>query len=131
MIADVRLAYGESGLALAVDPDSTTIVEPVHSVAAPDQVKALRAALREPVAGPPLRERVRPGQSVAISACDGTRPQPRQLMIPAIIEELDGIVAPADIVVLVATGTHRGNTEAELRLMFGDEEYHLRRYLGR
>jgi nickel-dependent lactate racemase len=119
--SDVRLAYGDSGLPLAVDPEVTTIVEPVHSVAAPDQSKALRAALREPVAGLPLRERVRPGQSVAISACDGTRPQPRQLMIPAIVEELDGIVAPGDIVVLVATGTHRGNTEAELRVMFGDE----------
>jgi lactate racemase len=119
-MTDVRLAYGDSGLRLAVDPELTTIVEPVHSVAAADQMKALRAALREPVAGPPLRERVRPGQSVAISACDGTRPQPRQLMIPAILEELDGIVDPRDIVVLVATGTHRGNTEAELRVMFGD-----------
>ena len=121
MSTHVGLAYGESGLSLAVDPEVTTIVEPVHSAAAPSQVGALRKALREPVAGPPLRERVRPGQSVAISACDGTRPQPRQLMIPAIIEELDGIVALEDIVVLVATGTHRGNTEAELRLMFGDE----------
>ncbi|TDW24377.1 nickel-dependent lactate racemase [Kribbella kalugense] len=121
MSSDVRLAYGDSGLALAVDPEVTTIVEPVHSVAAADQVQALRAALREPVAGPPLRERIRPGQLVAISACDGTRPQPRQLMIPAVIEELDGIVDPGDIVVLVATGTHRGNTEAELRSMFGDE----------
>jgi nickel-dependent lactate racemase len=117
----VALAYGDSGLPLVVAPDATTIVEPVHSMAAPSQSGALRAALREPVAGPPLRERVRPGQSVAISACDGTRPQPRHLMIPAIIEELDGIVPLEDIVVLVATGTHRGNTEDELRLMFGDE----------
>jgi nickel-dependent lactate racemase len=34
-------------------------------------------ALRQPVAGPPLRELVQPGQTVAISMCDGTRPQPR------------------------------------------------------
>ncbi|TDU86893.1 nickel-dependent lactate racemase [Kribbella voronezhensis] len=121
MSTEVRLAYGDSGLSLAVDPEVTTIVEPVRSTAAASQSGALRAALREPVAGPPLRERVRPGQSVAISACDGTRPQPRQLMIPAIIEELEGIVALDDIVVLVATGTHRGNTEAELRAMFGAE----------
>jgi nickel-dependent lactate racemase len=120
-MTDVRLAYGDNGLRLAVDPDVTTVVEPMHSVAAADQLKVLRMALREPVAGLPLRARVRPGQSVAISACDGTRPQPRQLMIPAILEELDGIVALDDVVVLVATGTHRGNTEAELRLMFGDE----------
>src|SRR6185437_1158151 len=78
-----------------------------------------RRALREPVAGPPLREQVRPGQTVAISACDGTRPQPRQLMIPAVLDELDGIVRPDDVTVLVATGTHRANTRDELVEMFG------------
>jgi nickel-dependent lactate racemase len=41
-------------------------------------------------------------------------------MIPALLEELDGIVDLDDVVVLVATGTHRANTEAELRAMFGD-----------
>jgi nickel-dependent lactate racemase len=117
----VRLAYGESGLEIDVDPARTTVVEPVHQPAAPDQAAALRNALRDPVAGPPLRERVRRGQTVAISACDGTRPQPRHLMIPAILAELDGVIDLDDIVVLVATGTHRGNSEPELRAMFGDD----------
>jgi nickel-dependent lactate racemase len=117
----VRLAYGQSGLDIDVDPRAATIVEPVHHEAAADQTAVLHAALRAPVAGPPLRERVRPGQTVAISACDGTRPQPRHLMIPAVLDELDGMVRLEDVVILVATGTHRGNSEAELRQMFGDE----------
>ncbi len=79
----------------------------------------MRAALRAPVAGPPLRELVRAGQTVAISACDGTRPQPRTIVIPAILEELERLVRLDDVVVLVATGTHRGNTDDELRSMFG------------
>ena len=87
----------------------------------PPTSRRLRDALRRPVAGPPLRELVRPGQTVAISACDGTRPQPRHLMIPAVLDELDGIVRPEDVTVLVATGTHRGNTPAELAEMFGAE----------
>jgi nickel-dependent lactate racemase len=99
----------------------STVVEPVHHEAAPDQAGVLTAALRSPVAGPPLRERVRPGQSVAISACDGTRPQPRHLMIPAVLAELDGIVRLEDVVILVATGTHRGNSDGELRQMFGED----------
>jgi nickel-dependent lactate racemase len=41
-------------------------------------------------------------------------------MIPALLQELDGIVDLDDIVILVATGTHRANTETELRAMFGD-----------
>jgi nickel-dependent lactate racemase len=116
----VRLAYGVAGLDVEVASDRTTIVEPVHQRGAADPRAALRRALRSPVAGPPLRDRVKPGQTVAISACDGTRPQPRQLMIPAILEELDGITNLDDVVILVATGTHRGNDDAELREMFGD-----------
>lgn len=42
-------------------------------------------------------------------------------MIPAILAELDGVVRLEDVVILVATGTHRGNSDAELRRMFGDE----------
>ncbi|MFF1570131.1 lactate racemase domain-containing protein [Streptomyces sp. NPDC058293] len=117
----LSLACGQSGLEIEVDPSSATVVEPVHHEAAADQVAVLRAALRDPVAGPPLRERVSPGQTVAISACDGTRPQPRHLMIPAVLDELDGVVRREDVVILVATGTHRGNDESELRAMFGDE----------
>ena len=111
----VRLAYGEGGLDSTSTRRRTTVVEPAYHEAAADQRGLLRAALRAPVAGPPLRELVRPGQTVAISMCDGTRPQPRDLMIPAVLDELDGIVDLDDVVVLVATGTHRGNTDAEIR----------------
>ena len=117
----VRLAYGEDGLEVELPADRTTVVEPTYVAAAEDQMGLLRDALRHPVEGPPLRELVSPGQTVAISMCDGTRPQPRHLMIPAVLDELEGIVSLDDVVVLVATGTHRGNTEAEVRAMLGDE----------
>jgi nickel-dependent lactate racemase len=44
-------------------------------------------------------------------------------MIPAVLSELEGIIDPADVVILVATGTHRANTEAELRAMLGDDVF--------
>lgn len=117
----VSLAYGQTRLAVDLPDAVTTVVEPAYQPAAADPARLLREAVRNPVAGKPLREIVRPGQTVAISLCDGTRPQPRQLMIPAVLEELDGIVGQDDVVLLVATGTHRGNTDAELRAMLGDE----------
>ena len=117
----VRLAYGDTGLSVDLPAERTTVVEPVYAQGAADQREVLRTALRRPVAGPPLRELARPGQKVAIAMCDGTRAQPRHLMIPAVLEELDGIVDLDDVVILVATGTHRGNTEAEIRGMVGDE----------
>ncbi len=117
----VELAYGSSGLTVDLPEERTTVVAPLHPVAAPDARAAVLEALRRPVAGRPLRDVARGGGTVAISICDGTRPQPRQVVVPAILEELDGLVRLDDIVLLVATGTHRGNTEEELRAMLGDE----------
>jgi lactate racemase len=118
-VPSVTLAYGRGSLDVEL-PEGTQVVTPVPTPANAEVRAELRRALREPVSGPPLRERVQRGQTVAISACDITRAQPRHLMLPAVLEELDGIVDLDDVVVLVATGTHRANTEAELRAMFGD-----------
>src|ERR687890_1277606 len=115
----VSLADGHGRMAVEL-PDEAAVITPVPHAAAQDVPAALRRALREPVSGPPLRERVRRGQTVAISACDITRAQPREAMLTVLLEELDGIVDLDDVVVLVATGTHRANTEPELRAMFGD-----------
>jgi nickel-dependent lactate racemase len=119
----VRLAYGDGGLDVELPADRTTVVAPTHHPGAADAAAELRRALRAPVAGPALRELARPGQRVAISMCDGTRAQPRDLMIPAVLAELEGIVARSEVTLLVATGTHRGNSEAELRAMLGDALY--------
>ncbi len=117
----VELAYGSDGLIVDLPEERTTVVEPLHPRAAADERSAVLEALRRPVAGPPLRDVVRGGSTVAISICDGTRPQPRQIVVPAILDELEGLVRLEDIVVLVATGTHRGNSDEELRAMLGDE----------
>ena len=117
----VGLAYGDGRLAVELPAGvDLTVVEPTYQPPLADPAAALRGALRRPAAGPPLRDLVRPGQTVAISMCDGTRAQPRHLMVPAVLEELQGIVRPEDVTVLVATGTHRGSTPAELRAMLGD-----------
>ena len=117
----IELAYGDGVLPLDLGTTPATVVRPRHRPAAPDQTAAVVAALRSPVAGPPLRELLRPGQRVAVSLCDGTRPQPRRIVIPALLAELDGVIRLEDVVLLVATGTHRGNTPAELRQMLGDD----------
>jgi nickel-dependent lactate racemase len=116
----VRIDYGSSGIDIELPDERTTVVEPIHQPASPSPHGLLRAALREPVAGLPLRQVVGEGQSVAISVCDITRPQPRALMLEAILDELDGIVEPSAVTVLVATGTHRASTEAELLEMLGE-----------
>ncbi len=116
----VSLAYGRNGLIVDLPQDRTTVVEPRDVPGSPDPVQLLRTAMRRPVSGPPLRDLVSHGQTVAISVCDGTRAQPRELMVPAVLDELEGVVDLADVLVLVATGTHRANTDDEMRAMLGD-----------
>ncbi len=117
----VHLAYGRSGLDVDFDPGRTDVVRPARRRPAADPAAELRQALTDPVAGRALRERVPAGSTVAISVCDITRPQPRRDMVAAVLGELDGLVARADVTIIVATGTHRGNTDAELRRMLGDD----------
>ena len=119
----VELAYGSGRLPVELPGDRTTVITPSHPQPAADPHAAVVEALRRPVAGPPLRDVVRRGGRVAISICDGTRAQPREIVLPAILDELDGRVAIDGVLLLVATGTHRANTEAELRAMVGDDVY--------
>ena len=123
MPVKLELAYGSEGLTIELPDDRTTVISPAYLDRAPDEKAAVVEALRCPIDGPPLREVVRPGGKVAISVCDGTRPQPRHIVIPAILEELDGLVRLEDVVVLVATGTHRGNSADELRAMLGSDTF--------
>lgn len=116
----ISIPYGRGELPVRV-PDDAVVVTTSAQPAPVDERALLREALRSPVSGPPLRGRLAKGQTVAISACDVTRPQPRHLMIPAILDELDGTIDLDDVVIIVATGTHRANTDAELREMFGDD----------
>src|SRR6478736_9677374 len=117
----ISLAYGQGGLDIDLPGDRTLVVEPSYAPAAADQYQEVMRAMREPVTGPPLRDLLRPGATVAISVCDGTRAQPRHIVIPAVLEALEGVIRLEDVVILVATGTHRGNSPEEIRKMVGDE----------
>ena len=121
----VRLDYGDDGLEVELPHQHVTVIEPVFRPAVADPMAALAAAIRSPLGRPPLRELVRRGQTVAISVCDITRAQPRQEMLAALFAEMPDIPAE-DITILIATGTHRTNTAAELEAMLGADI--VRRY---
>lgn len=116
----VHLDYGTDGLDVDLPDDRVTVIEPIYEPALANPHQALVAALRAPIAGPPLRDVARPGRRIAISVCDITRAQPRIAMLGALFEEMPGI-ALADITILIATGTHRGNTPDELLRMLGSD----------
>jgi nickel-dependent lactate racemase len=114
----LRLDYGTDGLEVDLPDAPVTVIEPAFRQALPDPHGALLAALRSPTGRPPIAELVKRGQRIAISVCDITRAQPRPEMLGALFEALPGI-RDEDVTILVATGTHRVNTPAELERMLG------------
>ena len=114
-----RVDYGTNGLDVTLPDERVTIIEPLSGAAVSDPVEAIVAALRAPRGGgPALATLARPGRSIAISVCDVTRAQPRREMLTALFREMPD-VRPEDVTILIATGTHRANTEAELERMLG------------
>lgn len=117
----VRLAYGKEGLWIELPDDlEVKILEPKFVPGLPDEEGAIRKALREPIASPPLRELVRPSDTVAIVFSDITRPMPNREVIPLIMEEL-AHVPRGNIVLINALGTHRPQTPQELEEMLGPD----------
>jgi len=115
----VKLAYGREGLWVDLPDRNVTVVEPRFVEGLPDEEAAIIQALRHPLGSPPLRELVRPEDTVAILFSDITRPTPNDRLLPPLLAELSHV--PREQVVLInATGMHRHNTEEELRGMLGD-----------
>ncbi len=112
----VRLAFGRDGLEIDV-PAGVDVLLPPHPVALADPAEAVRRALRAPEFGPPLADLAPPGSLVAVSVCDVTRAFPSPTVLPVLISELPG----RRIRLVIATGTHRACTPAELARMLGEE----------
>ncbi len=117
---EIRLAYGKHGLHIHLpDQYDLTVIEPAFVPGLLEPPSELRQALRSPRGAMPLKELVRPNDRVGIVFSDITRPTPHQLILPAVLAELSH-VPPADITLFNALGTHRPNTDVELREMLGN-----------
>jgi lactate racemase len=116
----IDLAYGRNGLTVEL-PARTDVITARPVAGLPDERLALWQALRHPIESPPLAELVRPGDTVVVCHSDITRATPNDRILPVILAELEAAgVRRRDISLLNALGTHRPQTETELRAMLGD-----------
>ncbi len=117
----IKLAYGRDGLEITLPDDlNVQVVEPVYVEGLKDQAGALRDAMRRPIESKPLKELVKSSDLVGIVINDITRATPYNIILPALLAQLDH-VPETRVILFNATGTHRPNTEAELGGMLGDE----------
>jgi nickel-dependent lactate racemase len=117
---EIHMPYGERRVELHLpDKYNISIIEPRWAPALPDPEAALQDSLRNPIISKPLQELVSPGMRVGIIFNDITRPTPNSLILRVILEELSHLPAQ-DILLFNALGTHRANTDEELRRMLGE-----------
>src|SRR5262245_11702728 len=119
----VHLAYGRDGLEVQL-PDERVVRTLSYKTAAPlkDPHQQLRDVLARPIGTRPFAELARGKQRACILICDITRPVPNEIMLRPLLDELAASgLERQNILILVATGLHRSNTQDELREMVGDE----------
>ncbi len=120
---NVSITYGRSGLDITV-PDDTDIIQAAQLPGLSDEADALCHALRHPIQSLPLAEKVNSSSRIVIVHTDITRATPNDRILPVLLRELLDAGVPRNQITLVnALGTHRPQTEAELRAMLGDWVY--------
>jgi nickel-dependent lactate racemase len=118
---ELTLPYGNSLLSVAI-PD-----EWLGTVALPKEVtptrgvrRLVRLALDAPTGSPPLGEIAQPGMRVALIVDDYTRKTPIRQVLPLVLDELLAAgVSPADIRIVIASGSHRLMSHAEITARLG------------
>lgn len=116
----VKLAYGQSPLPVEFPEDRTTVIQPAHNAGLDEEKRAVMDALENPIGAKPLREMIRPDDTICILFTDITRATPNDRIIPWLLEHLHDHPRE-NIVLLNQLGTHRPNTRAELEKLLTPE----------
>ena len=122
----VTLPYGSGQLIFGLPERSRLGVYSPNSLAVlgirpiSDPAAEIRRALQAPIGALPLGQDARGARRVVIAADDLTRQTPNSLLIPLLLDELNAAgVSDLQVTVVIALGTHRPMTPAEIERHFG------------
>lgn len=108
-MVDVWLPYGKTEVCVRV-PTRNFLgsIEPREKPAVPDAKAEVERALRGAIGSKKLGEIVRPEHKIAVVVDDATRPAPSDVMVQAILDELNRAgVKDENVTVLFGCGIHR------------------------
>jgi nickel-dependent lactate racemase len=118
-----QLPYGKDSLRFSLPPGmqaTLALSKPVPPIA--DARAAVLDALSKPIGAAPLREMARAGARACIVFTDVTRSCPDDLLVPALLAELQlAGVRDKDITLLCGIGMHRPSTRQEKIAKLGSE----------
>lgn len=120
---ETRVKYGRGELEISI-PNScdVTIVESRSDAGYADPDAEIRRRLNDPIDSPPLTELLEAVDTVGVIFSDITRATPNSTILPPILDACETAgIKDSNVRLFNATGTHRTNTESELRELLGSE----------
>jgi len=122
-MARISLPFGDDALELRIPSERLLGVYSPRTVqVCEDPAAEIRRALGSPIGGERLGVAVRGSRRVVILADDLTRATPVERIIPELLSELHQAgIRDSQVRVVIALGTHRPMTEAEILARFGPE----------
>ena len=116
----VKMPFGRSFLDLKIPTKNLKeIYIPKEPPSLEDEEKEIKKALKNPIKKQPLSTIIGSQERVAIIIDDITRETPSNKIVSAILSEIG--TSHENILIIVATGLHRSNTEDELKAMLGPD----------
>ena len=117
----IPIPYGEQELNLTVPARNLlAVLSPRETPVCADISAEIQRAIEAPIGAARLSEAARGSKRVVIAADDMTRQTPVRVIIPRLLDELNRAgVRDEQVTVLIALGTHRYMTAAEIEAHFG------------
>ena len=115
----VRLPYGEGDIEVDVPERNLIGVLEGKKVSVPALEQEFARAWENPIGIDDPTADFHPGESVVFIVTDHTRPTPTREILPLIWDRISPRVRREDVTIVVATGTHRAPTDAELDALLG------------
>ena len=122
---EISLPWGQGVLPCKIpEKNLGEVLSPNACPPLADLGSAIAEALDNPIGLPAMSEWVKSGHKVLIISDDNTRLTPAHLILPPLLERLNRCGVPdQDITILMALGTHRYMTEAEMEAKVGAAVY--------
>jgi lactate racemase len=116
-----RIPYGKQEIEVRIPKKNyRATLAPRYRPGVEDTPAAIRQALAHPIGSRRLREIALGKKSAVIVVNDITRPTASDKLLPPLLAELEEAgLGSEQVLLLVATGTHRDNTREELERMLG------------
>lgn len=125
MTQEYKVKYGEGYLNFNLNPESVIQVLHAKDIQTVEDVeKEVEYLLDRPIASEPFNTLFQAGDKVTIVVSDITRLVKLHEYLPPVVNRLNSLGIPdEDIIVLTATGTHRGQTPEEHKKVVGEGLY--------